>query len=54
MNARRTWRRLFAVCSAFTAAPLGRDTLEGKETQKKKSLKVPVSGFRCDSGLVNI
>lgn len=37
MNARRTWRRLFAVCSAFTAFPLGRNTLEGgKNTGKEK------------------
>lgn len=36
------------VCSAFTAFPLGHNTW------KKGSLKVPVFGFRCDSGLVNI
>lgn len=38
------------VCSAFTAFPLGHNTWGGK----KGSLKVPVFGFRCDSGLVNI
>lgn len=40
------------VCSAFTAFPLGHNTL--KKKKKKGSLKVPVLGFRCDSGLVNI
>lgn len=39
------------VCSAFTAFPLGHNTWGGG---KKGSLKVPVFGFRCDSGLVNI
>lgn len=55
MNARSARRRSLAVCSAFTAFPFGTQHFRGgKKTQKKKSLKVPVSGFRCDSGLVNI
>lgn len=37
MNARRTRRCSLAVCGAFTAFPLGRNTLEGeKNTEKEK------------------